>query len=84
MEDECFPKDANLMKEHLPQVSNCFVFPWFICHSISYVCLSITSFCSFVKHFRGIQLKTAMFEKNCERIVYHQLNCNAKRGDVWL
>ena len=65
MEDECFPKDANLMKEHLPQVSNCFVFPWFICHSISYVCLSITSFCNSVKRFQGEkQLKTAIFEKS--------------------
>ena len=79
MEDECFPKDANLMEEHLPQVSNCFVFPRYICHYISYVCLSITSFCNSVKYLREKQLKITMFErKSRTHCISIELQC--KKG----
>ena len=57
-----FPKRC-LMKEHLPQVSNCFVFSRYICHYISNVCLSITSFSNSVKYLRGKQLNITMFER---------------------
>ena len=77
MEDECFPKDTNIMKEHHLQVLKLFSFRWFIFHSISYVCLLKTYFCNSSKALWKNNIRQFSNRETHERIVY-QLNCNAK------
>ena len=83
MENECFPKDTNIMKEQHLQVLKLFSFLWFICHSRSYICLLITYFCNSSKVLSKNNIEQFSNRETHERIVY-ELNCNAKRGNILL